>query len=143
MEIEEAAALGYSGQSCRNGLPDALPHGLVFAQGLGVELRIPSRQVQPVDVRRQRLVPKSAEKDRLRAASPQSVQIVLVEKAEGLVPGHGDAAAGWNSRGSGAWRAGAVRQVQKAGDVHGPLHLSGQDFDPRGEVRDFSSGQQP
>ncbi len=35
-EVEEAAALGRCGQACRDSPPDALPHGGVLAQGLGV-----------------------------------------------------------------------------------------------------------
>ena len=88
-----------------------------------MEFRVSSRQIESGGSLRQGLITQRAEKHQLRPAVSQGIQIVLVEKAKGLVPGYRDPAAGGDGSGGRYFRRGGACQGQQAGELHSPLHL--------------------
>ena len=93
LQVEKAPALGQRGQPGLNGVPHGLPHGVVFSKGLGVQLRIAAAQVQAAAAIGQGGGPQGAEKAQLGPQAAEQLQRIVVIKAEGFIPGHGNAAA--------------------------------------------------
>ena len=73
LQVEKPATFRHSGQSRCHRLADALPHGGVLAERLGVQLRVAPRQIEPVHAEREVLIIKRAEKCQFRTVLPQEV----------------------------------------------------------------------
>ena len=141
-QVHKSAAFGDAGQAPGEGFPHGTPHGGVFAELPGVQLRIAAAQVQPVQIFRQFFIGQGAERHQFRSHFLQRFQIVSIVKAERLVPGHADAhpflpGEGDLLAGDGFRR---FRQGQQAVQIQGFFRLAGQNLHFFLQIRHFSGG---
>ena len=107
-----------------------------------MQLGIAARQVQAADVLRQGRIVQGAEKDRLGTEGREGLQRLGIAEAEGLVPGHGDAAARrFGGRERFRFRRRAVKERQQARQVCVLLQRAGEQGDPPVQIRNLLCGQ--
>ena len=141
-QIQVAAALRHRGHPPLYRPGDRRAHGDVFRKPRGMQLRIAARQVQAADVLRQGRIVQGAEKDRLGTEGREGLQRLGIAEAEGLVPGHGDAAARrFGGRERFRFRRRAVKERQQARQVCVLLQRAGELGDPPVQIRNLLRGQ--
>ena len=90
-QIHESAALGNAGKATFQSAFYGRAHGCVFAEGLGVQFRIAAAQIKALNMLRKGGILQGTELDDRRAHFPDGFQRILIVKAEGPVPCHGNA----------------------------------------------------